>query len=165
MYIIKEKLKKNKNSNKIPINKLAIKLFKKLDKFSFFLQADIILIENQPSLINPTMKTISSLLFSYFNIRLIIDKFKYDVIIKFVSPFNKLKVNKDNILNDINLSDIKCCKKSEKYKITKKLGKIYTEIILKKYNHFDNLKNLEKKEKKDDLCDAFLLAYHYVYNI
>src|SRR5437868_1891656 len=54
------------NANKIPLDKLALKLYDALDKFNDFLQVDEILIENQPTLTNPTMKSIMMLLYSYF---------------------------------------------------------------------------------------------------
>ena len=68
-YIVNKTPKKikNQNSNYKSINNLSSILFKKLDSLKEdFLKVDEVLIENQPSLINPTMKTISALLYSYF---------------------------------------------------------------------------------------------------
>ena len=65
------------------------------------IQVDEILIENQPSLKNPNMKTIACILYSYFVMRGIIDKEKNKSpikFVKFISPSNKLKVDKINML-------------------------------------------------------------------
>jgi hypothetical protein len=56
-----------------------------------FLDVEEVLIENQPSLKNPNMKTIATLLYSYFVFRGIIDKEKTKSKIeniKFISPFS-----------------------------------------------------------------------------
>ena len=55
---------------------------------------DEVLIENQPTLKNPTMKTISTLLYSYFVMRGITDKQGTISNVRFICPSNKLKVNK-----------------------------------------------------------------------
>ena len=59
----------NQNCNKIPLQILSTKLFSTLDMKKNFLEVDEVLIENQPTLINPTMKTISTFLYSYFCLR------------------------------------------------------------------------------------------------
>lgn len=58
-----------------------------------------------------------------------------------------LKYNIDN--------NIKSGKKD--YKQTKQLAIKYTNILLDKYKLSDDILKLNRK--KDDLCDAFLLAY------
>tara|TARA_A100000164_G_scaffold332518_1_gene322484 strand:+ start:124 stop:1035 length:912 start_codon:yes stop_codon:yes gene_type:complete len=132
----------------------------KLDNIKELMGADEILIENQPTLKNPTMKTVSSFLFNYFMIRGIIDKEKTKSkikIIKFISPSNKLKVNEDNTIDVMNKNK----DPEKKYKLTKELGIKYTKMLIK--NMPDKLTHLSNYKKKDDLCDAFLQGYHYMY--
>ena len=152
----------NQNCNKIAIQTLATKLFKYLDEKKNFLAVTEILIENQPSLKNPTMKTISSLLFGYFCMRGIVDKNKINneskvEMVKFFSPSNKLKINKDQ-------SD-KLLKKGENerqiYDITKNLGEAYCKALIN--DDSEKLKFINDQKKKDDLCDAFLQGFFHLF--
>lgn len=151
--------------SKQPIQDLAEKLFVILDsKLEDFLQATEVLIENQPTLKNPKMKTLSSILYSYFVLRCITDKNKYDSKIqevRFVSPSNKLKVNS-------NTTDTLIKKEKEKkddqvknvYKLTKTLGVKYCKAIINE----SDIKKLEEVKKKDDMCDAFLQGFQYLFS-
>ena len=51
-------------------------MYKQLDAITEMLHVDEILIENQPTLINPTMKTVASLLYGYFVLRGLVEKEK-----------------------------------------------------------------------------------------
>ena len=148
--------------NKQPIQNLTEKLFFKLDdELKCFFDVDEVLIENQPSLINPTMKTISSLLYSYFVIRGITDKNKTNsniTLIKFVSPSNKLKVNETNTTKILDKTENK---KEKVYGLTKRLGEKYCKALITN----DDYKILEKMKKKDDMCDAFLQGFRYAFPI
>ena len=55
-------IKKSKN----PMLDLGKNMVKKLDEKNNFLDVDTVLIENQPALKNPTMKSVQMILFSYF---------------------------------------------------------------------------------------------------
>ena len=46
------------------------KMVQELDKHPNFLECDSVIVENQPSLKNPTMKSIQMMVYSYFLIRL-----------------------------------------------------------------------------------------------
>jgi hypothetical protein len=94
-----KKIKKIK-CNALDIQILGENMYKKLDKIKELTTVTDVYIENQPSLKNPTMKTVSSLLFGYFVARGIIDKdkTKSDIkLIKFISPSNKIKVDSDKV--------------------------------------------------------------------
>lgn len=167
---------------------LCEKLYDKLSKISLFSDIDEVYIENQPSFVNPTMKAVSSMLFSYF-----VFLFKFNKLsnkkkfVKFVSPSLKLKLDSDLIKfteDKINTHNIikkeKClcriCKLSTeltlnknefnenyiKYKFNydsiKELGIIYTEKILST-NLNNEFQLINEYSKKDDLCDAFLHGY------
>jgi hypothetical protein len=152
------KLKKM-NATKAPIDFLKEKLIKILDQHPQLLNVDKVVIENQPSLKNPKMKSIANTLYCWFLIRGIIDKDKNNSTISnitFMSPSNKLKVESDNTIKILSRSK----NETEKYKLTKKLGIIYCKQLIKNDN--DNLTILEGHKKKDDLCDAFLQGAYYL---
>ncbi len=152
-YSLKE-FKKNKIKG-TAIKNIQLNLLKILDSKPELLQVDEIIIENQPSLKNPTMKSIASLIFNYYMIRGIIDKEKTKSRIKnvqFICPSNKLKINQDNTLSVLSRTT------NDKYKRTKELGiKYCKQLINKKWNDF-----LDKFKKKDDLCDAYLQGFYYL---
>jgi hypothetical protein len=124
-----------------------------LDKYPEILQVDKIVIENQPSLKNPTMKSIEMLLFSYF----VHHNFQN---VKFVSPSGKLKINDG--LTKIILS--KCKIAREKYEVTKELSVIYCKKLINDntINKLELMNKLKTTPKEDDLCDAFLHAYYHM---
>ena len=137
--------------------KLGKSMFEKLDNIPELLQCDEIIIENQPVLKNPTMKTIACMLFSYFIIRGINEKkglFTQDKL-NFVSASGKLKVNKKDTKNELKKG------KNEKdvYNITKGLSIKYCKTIITN----EDLNYLNKYKKKDDLCDSVLQAIRIFY--
>ena len=86
------RLSLQKKVNKYSLEELGMELFKRLDENPLFLECTNIIIENQPVLKNPTMKSIQIMLYSYFLIRnKNIEK------IKLVNAYNKLKVCKDKL--------------------------------------------------------------------
>jgi vacuolar-type H+-ATPase subunit B/Vma2 len=135
-------------------------MYTQLDGIKEFLEVDEVLIENQPSLLNPTMKTISALLYGYFTLRGIVDKEKTNsniTNIRFIAPSNKLKINKET--TDKTLEKAKT--KREEYMMTKDLGKKYCKALIaedKKHLSF-----VESVSKHDDLCDAFLQGFYYLF--
>lgn len=158
--ILKERSPKKlakQNANKLGIQLLATKLFSKLDAIPDLLMVDEVLIENQPTLLNPTMKTIASFIYSYFCIRGVLDSNNKGTIksINFFSPSNKLKVNKDQSDKILKKGDTK----KDVYVITKDLGEAYCKAIINK----ERLEFLLKYEKQDDLCDAFLQGFFYLF--
>lgn len=151
MFVKKIKAKKlvTTNCNRKPMQLLAEKLVTKLDAHENFMQVDKVIIENQPSLINITMKTISSFLYMYFVKTGIVDKKNNSTIesVDFIAPSNKLKVNEANTNNILGATD-----KTKIYRMTKKLGVKYCEALLD-----DNWKKtFGNFKKKDDPADAFL---------
>lgn len=148
--------------NQVSINDVLKQLIVKLDFIPEILQVDKIIIENQPSLKNPKMKTVASALYTYFLMRGIVDKEKTKSTIKeihFISPSNKLKVDKDNTIKI--LSNI--TKSEEKYKLTKSLGIQYCKQLIKNDINSNKILEEEKKiDKIDDLCDAMLQGAYYL---
>ncbi len=146
--------RKNKIS-KMSIKDIQLNLIRIFDNNPQFLQVTEVIIENQPALKNPTMKSIASVISNYFLIRGIVDKEKTNSKIKhvqFICPCNKLKINNDNTVAVLSRSG------KEKYKRTKQLGIQYCkQLINKKW-----LTYLETFKKKDDLCDAYLQGVYYI---
>ena len=165
---------------------LCNSLYNKLDELDFIKEVNEVYIENQPAFKNPTMKTVSTMLFSYF--AFISLKNKLNIKVKFVSPTFKITLNKDletftqeyikeHIKTKKEICKCRICKLEEelktnktkleedyiKYKFSydsvKELGIIYTKKILKDNGLLDKFKLLEICDKKDDLCDAFLHGY------
>lgn len=153
------KLVKNLKCNKISMNDVKLELVKRLDQYPELLQVDKVVIENQPTLINPKMKGIASTLYSYFLIRGIVDKDKTnskitDVV--FMSPSNKLKVDKDNTLIVLSRAE----SHETKYKLTKNLGIQYCKQLI--INDIPNLNLLNSHKKQDDLADAMLQGAYFL---
>jgi len=148
-------IKKIPSCMKSTLQTLCISLFEKLNEKIKLKNTsiDYILIENQPTLTNPKMKSISMMVFSYFVMKGIMENLIKEI--KLISPSDKLKINKEKS------EKLKNCKtKSEKYRITKQIGQeICSELIKNKPNAIEML-NLYKKQ--DDMCDAFLQGYHFL---
>lgn len=188
---IKKRKISGMNSMKQDLQTMTKKLYDILDKEPDFLKVSKILIENQPTKINMTMKTISVILFSYFVMRGVVEKVKNNSIIdevKFVSPSNKLKVNKvttdeiltksnkpsvnkdkkdETLINDAkendkykNKNNIKQKDNKEQYKLTKNLGIKYCKSLI----DANDLAILDSHKKKDDMCDSFLQGFQFLFN-
>lgn len=137
----------------VSLYELGKTMYDMLDKYPEILQVDRVVIENQPSLRNPTMKSIEMILFCYF----ISKNFSK---VNFVAPSGKLKIN-SSLTDKI----LKSCKTDRtKYVLTKELSIKYCEKLLQTTTQYDMLKKqLTDSHKKDDLCDAFLHAYYHLY--
>jgi len=151
------------NCDDFPLLDLSKILFEKLASFDEFLNVDEVLIENQPGRLNGRVKvgnkikTIASFIFSYFVLKGISE-------VKFISASNKLKIDKkktDAIIKkeeDIILDNPKDIKKN--YDLTKNLGKEYCKALITD----EDMEILNKYKKKDDMCDAFLQGFQYLFN-
>jgi len=148
---------------------------RKLHEKPQLLNVDIVVIENQPSLKNPQMKSIQMILYSYF---LILGKvigngdnsLNYIDKIDFCSASNKLKVydgpeiilevkpsKKNNNLSEI----IEPPKKNKvKYADKKRLAIEHTKYFLEKDEKYKDFFNNHKK--KDDLADSYLQGLYYI---
>ena len=125
-------------------------IFLKLDDIKSLLNVDMVLIENQPCMKNPSMKTIQVILYSYFMIKGFHNESNSITRIDFVSPTNKLKCYDG--------PPIDCTKKS-KYAQRKYFAIEHTKYFLKDYPEY--LEIFSKNKKKDDLADSFLQALYY----
>tara|TARA_Y100000591_G_C21848450_1_gene710094 strand:+ start:2658 stop:3377 length:720 start_codon:yes stop_codon:yes gene_type:complete len=142
-----KKIKAPKKVNKYSLEELGMELFKRLDENPLFLECTNIIIENQPVLKNPTMKSIQIMLYSYFLI-----KNKNIEKIKLVNASNKLKVCKEKLSEE---NQQKISKIKDKYRKNKTLAIIHCEMMIsdEKVLEFFN-----SHKKKDDLADAYLMT-------
>ena len=135
------------------MEELGLNLFKALDNNPIFTECENIIIENQPVLKNPTMKSIQIMLYSYF---LILNK--NIKIIKLVNASNKLKVYKDKIPeNDKEIID----KIKDKYRRNKMTAILHTKLMIKDKEKLDYFNS---HKKQDDLADAFLMTKYLINN-
>ena len=157
---IKLKQYKDMKMKNIPKHKNQLLLIGKniveqLDKYNHFLDVDHVLLENQPALKNPTMKSIQMIIFSYFLVNGITNDLSKIENLEMINARNKLKAYKG--------PEIKCEIK-DKYKRTKFLGIEYCKVMIDENDKIeDKFKKLfEESKKKDDLADSYLQGIYYI---
>ena len=141
------------NNPKNNIFHISQNLVKKLDEYKF-IERNItdVIVENQPSLKNPTMKSIQMIVYSYFLVNGICKDDSSIIGLEMINARNKLKVYKGE--------PIKCDIK-ETYKRNKYLAVKYCEkMIVDEEQKFIDLYNDSKK--KDDLSDSYLQGIYYL---
>ena len=119
-----------------------------------------VLLENQPCLKNPVMKSIQMIIYGFFNYQSVLLGRKIENI-KLINASNKLKVGKD--FHEINNKE--CITKiKNKYTRNKKLAIEYTNwILINRVNNYEELlEYFNNNKKKDDLSDAFLQGLYYI---
>lgn len=155
----KEKKKKPQKCSKISLKDLSRNLYKQLEENNYFSNFDYVIIENQPVLKNPTMKSIQMILYSYFSFKsLNIESFR-DLIL--MNASNKLKVYKGEVDKD-EMDKINNLK--SKYSRNKKISILHTKLILEQHEFNKNnwISFFDKNKKKDDLADSFLMILYYL---
>jgi len=163
------KVDKKVKATSIHLTKLAISLYKLLDAVPNILNVKCVLLENQPVLKNPTMKTVQILLYSYYVLRGISDYRKN----KLKNPIENIKcysANQKNklvtLLDEEQQTYIKDVLKTVKNKYTrnKKESIMITErIVSHKMDASTKWKDVfSASKKKDDLSDSLLMTLHYL---
>lgn len=148
-----------KKATNIPLLTLSRLLFKKMEEYPLFLEATDIIIENQPVLKNPTMKSIQMILYSFFISKETVSK-KFNNI-SLLSASNKLKVYKGEI--DDSIKKIK-----NKYNMNKKMAIEHCRLMLEEECSLNNIESKwldffnNYKDKRDDLSDAYLMCRYYI---
>ena len=120
----------------------------KLQKKEHFLDVDLVVIENQPALKNPTMKSIQMMIYSYFLINGVCSPDSKVTNIEMINARNKLKAYTGPKVE---------CEIKDKYKRTKFLGIEYCKHMIQESNQEDKwIQLFTNSKKKDDLADAYL---------
>ena len=123
----------------------TLRVIEKLDQLEYLREADIILLEKQPSF-NPKMRNISTAIYVYFILRVQHEQQRMAKIQMYAAKYK-----------------LKCCdvtiqhKSKDKYRQNKNLGVVHTRHLLKTHQDF-----FEKHKKKDDLADCYLQAMSYI---
>jgi len=147
--------KKTIPKNKNPLLRLGENIVEELNKKKNFLEVDNVLIENQPALKNPTMKSIQMLVYSYFLINGVTNVESPIKNIEMINARNKLKAYKGPPVE---------CKIKDKYKRTKFLGIQYCKIMIEGNLKIDQKykDQFEESKKKDDLSDSYLQGIYWL---
>lgn len=153
----KPKKPKKKNVAKINVFTLCKKVEEIFDKVPEFSNVDYVVIENQPVLKNPTMKSVQMMVFSYFVFN---KRTRHEV--SMLNASNKMKVCKESIPEDISE---KINKLKSKYSRNKKFSIVHTDIMLEKlYQDSKWVSQFKASKKKDDLADSFLMTLYFIFN-
>lgn len=136
------KLNNIKTTNSVDLNTIVLNVAHHFDSKFETLICDVIIIENQPVLINPIMKTMQMIVFTYFCLR------KEKIPVKCVSASSKMRFCKSiNLIKEI----------PKGYKNVKRTS---IEVVHKLFdNNFPDC--WLKAKKKDDLSDVIIQAFGY----
>ena len=157
------KMEKKIKATHINLNHLSSVLFRELDKLPFLQNKEItnVLLENQPVLKNPTMKSMQMFLYAYFILRCNIDNnLDYNVNCYSANQKNKLVKLLDKNQQEIINNELKNIK--SKYTRNKKESIRIVEFILKKSKNLEYVEWFKQHKKKDDLADSLLMNIHYI---
>jgi hypothetical protein len=158
------KINRAKTTSKFDINQLGNALFQELDKIkTTILDASTILLENQPVLKNPTMKSIQMFLYSYYLLR-IMDSQTPDSnqdAKKIQCYCASKKLDLIVFLPDLDQKRITevIDKVTSGYQKNKKMSIMMVETILQ--NNPKWLSFFKGHPKQDDLADSLLMTLHY----
>jgi hypothetical protein len=188
-YKIKET---NVTCDKISTAQFKYNLVTALDLLPELSDVDIVLIENQPSFKNPKMKAIADTLCAYYLIRGVVDKQRFTLEdIHLIAPSMKLKLAPVEGMDEEDLKVLKLdlTKKGKVSKLKDKVSKLDDKKVDEKIEEkveekpgkmtykqgkdfaikkcltlidTEHKEFLKTHKKKDDLCDCYLQAYHYL---
>lgn len=143
-----KKKKLNTNHDLFNISQLAVSKLRELDLKNI----GTVLIENQPALKNPVMKSIQMIIYTFFVMDGVMSDSTKIEKIHMVNARNKLKVYKGPKIE---------CNKKGKYAQNKYLSVEYTKEMIKDDEEcFQGL--FKDSKKKDDLADAYLQGIYWI---
>ena len=143
-----KKKKLNTNHDLLKISQLCVSKLRELD----IKEVGSVLIENQPALKNPVMKSIQMMIYTFFVMDGVMSESSKIEKIHMVNARNKLKVYKGPKIE---------CNKKGKYAQNKYLSVEYTKEMIK--NEEECFQELFKEsKKKDDLADAYLQGIYWI---
>jgi hypothetical protein len=145
------KKQKRKTCKNIKLKELGLILLTKLKNNKNLLKVNKVIIENQPVLKNPTMKSVQMILYTFFLDHGIMNKKSLiDDVILF-SARNKLKIYDGPVVE---------CNIKNKYSKRKYLSVEYTKYFVKDMQKWFAFFNTHTK--KDDLADSYLQGLYYI---
>jgi hypothetical protein len=160
------KINRVKNAGKIDINQLGMALFQELDKInSVVLKPNVILLENQPVLKNPTMKSMQMFLYSYYLMRILEDNKLKGVqglgekYIQCYTASKKLDLIKFFPAGETARIEGILSKVKNGYARNKKMSIFMVEYLLRDTAKW--LQYFKGHPKQDDLADSLLMTLHY----
>jgi len=132
-------------------------LFIKLHELFEQTHIDYVVIENQPAMLNPVMKTIQIMVFSYFKQMQVIHG-KEIIDIRMCNASNKLRyAMKLFPISELGLKT----PESNKYKRNKEAAIAYTSKLLHVADKAENIAFFDAFKKKDDLADTLLQGLYF----
>lgn len=143
-----KKKKLNSNHDLMKISQLCVSKLREIDLDD----VTHILIENQPALKNPVMKSIQMIIYTFFVMDGIMKEDSSIETIHMVNARNKLKVYKGQPIE---------CNKKGKYAQNKFLSVEYTKEMIKEEDE-SFIKLFSESKKKDDLADAYLQGIYWI---
>ena len=143
-----KKKKLNTNRDLMKISQLCVSKLRELDLDD----VTHVLIENQPALKNPVMKSIQMIIYTFFVIDGVMKEESSIETIHMVNARNKLKVYKGPPIE---------CNKKGKYAQNKYLSVEYTKDMIKEDDE-EFIKLFSESKKKDDLADAYLQGIYWI---
>lgn len=158
------KIVKKKSATGTDLTTLGHQMYQKLDKLPHLLDVNTVLLENQPVLKNPTMKSVQMLLYSYFIMKGVHQPTNSDIEpINHIQCYNASKKTELALyLSDSKQKEIDeaISKVKGQYAKNKKKAVLITKDLLKNKGKWENL--FTNSKKKDDLCDALLMTLRYL---
>ena len=143
-----KKKKLNSNHDLMKISQLCVSKLREIDLDD----VTHVLIENQPALKNPVMKSIQMIIYTFFVMDGIMKEDSSIETIHMVNARNKLKVYKGQPIE---------CNKKGKYAQNKFLSVEYTKEMIKEEDD-SFIKLFSESKKKDDLADAYLQGIYWI---
>jgi len=143
-----KKKKLNTNHDLMKISQLCVSKLRQLDLNG----VTHVLIENQPALKNPVMKSIQMIIYTFFVMDGVMKEESSIETIHMVNARNKLKVYKGPPIE---------CNKKGKYAQNKYLSVEYTKEMIKDDDECF-IKLFSESKKKDDLADAYLQGIYWI---
>lgn len=132
-------------------------MFLKLNELFEQAHLDYVVIENQPAMKNPVMKTIQVMVYSYFKQMQLLNG-KAIKEIKMCNASNKLRyAMKLSPIGELNLKT----PETNKYKRNKEAAIAYALLLLHVNDKKDNIAFFTSFKKKDDLADTLLQGLYF----
>jgi len=136
----------------ISTREISESLFNTLDLYPQMLNVNTVIVENQPCLMNPMIKSVQMLIYSYFMIKGFLNKDSLISDVKHINARNKLK-NYDGPKLGVYSKNKYTQRKKEAIEVCK--------YFLKDNNY---LNFFESHKKKDDLADCYLQGLWFINN-